>query len=100
MTRAGIQRVSKRLRFQLVSKHGVSAEPDDRITESLRKNAPARRDVMSAGGRRAGQLMVDWGRMATMISEEGRARFSQLRGRYEACKARWASVANKEASLQ
>lgn len=42
---------------------------------------------MSTGGRRAGQLVIDWGRMAGMISEEGRARFSQLRGRYEACKA-------------
>ncbi|CAI8053209.1 ATP synthase subunit d, mitochondrial [Geodia barretti] len=41
---------------------------------------------MSAGGRKAGQLVVDWARMAGRISEEGRARFSQLRGRYEACK--------------
>ena len=44
---------------------------------------------MSAGGRKAGQLVVDWARMAGRISEEGRARFSQLRGRYEACKTRY-----------
>ena len=60
-----------------------------KITEIL--NTPIRTQFgepreMSAGGRRAGQLAVDWTRMASRISEEGRARFNQLRNRYETCK--------------